>query len=324
MTRTSEPDLPSIIQAYNAVTERLKRSHEALAREVCRLREELHEKNKELGRRERLAALGEMAAGVAHEIRNPLGGIGLYASLLDRDLADRPEQRALVRKLAVGVRNLDNIVGDILMFAGDAEPDRHRATLGEIVEGVIDQTAPKALASGIHIDVDPALSSAQVYCDAAQVERAMINLVLNAIDAVSSGGHVWIRLDARRTDGRLVRVWVEDDGPGIEPDLAHRIFNPFYTTKHTGTGLGLAIVHRLAEMNGGSVRAGSRRGGGAAFLLVLPSAELGARDTMRAPSEQPSHESQALHGADSSATEKRIDALEPGTTVGTALVGGHE
>jgi len=88
-----QADLAAILQVYNDVTERLKRSHEALADEVCRLREELHEKNVELARRERLSALGQMAAGVAHEIRNPLGGIGLYASLLERDLADRPLNR---------------------------------------------------------------------------------------------------------------------------------------------------------------------------------------------------------------------------------------
>jgi signal transduction histidine kinase len=270
---TTEPDLSSIIQAYNSVTERLKHSHEALAREVCRLRDELHEKNKELERRERLAALGEMAAGVAHEIRNPLGGIGLYASLLYRDLEDRPKQQDLVRKLSAGVRNLDNIVGDILAFAGDAEPDRERVALGVIVEAVVDQTAPKAEASRIKIDVDPSLASAEAFCDAAQIERAMMNLVLNSLDAITSDGCVWIRQDVRRTDGRFLRVWVEDDGPGLDPEMLHRIFNPFYTTKHTGTGLGLAIVHRIAEMNGGSIRAGNRRGGGAAFMLSIPSAD---------------------------------------------------
>jgi len=284
-TVTTEPDLSSIIQAYNSVTERLNRSHEALAREVCRLRDELHDKNKELERRERLAALGEMAAGVAHEIRNPLGGIGLYASLLHRDLDDRPKEQDLVRKLSAGVRNLDNIVGDILVFAGDAAPDRERVTMGVIVEAVVDQTAPKAEASRIRIDVDPSLASAEVFCDAAQMERALLNLVLNSIDAISSDGHIRIRRDDRRADGRFLRVWVEDDGPGLDPELLHRIFNPFYTTKHTGTGLGLAIVHRIAEMNGGSIRAGSSRGGGAAFMLSIPSADDELEETLPGGSE---------------------------------------
>ena len=106
-TLTAEPDLVTILQTYNDVTERLKRAHETLLAEVERLHDELHEKNRELQRRERLAALGEMAAGVAHEIRNPLGGIGLYASVLERDLIDRPGERDVARRISAGVQNLE-------------------------------------------------------------------------------------------------------------------------------------------------------------------------------------------------------------------------
>ena len=144
-----ESELTGIIRAYNEVTERLKRSHEALAREVCRLRDELHHKNKELQRRERLAALGEMAAGVAHEIRNPLGGIGIYASLLERDLAGQPKQLDMVRKMSGGIGNLDAIVGDILAFAGDSDPVPERVCMGRILEDALDRTMPKADAVGI-------------------------------------------------------------------------------------------------------------------------------------------------------------------------------
>ena len=275
-TVTGEPDLGAMIQAYSDVTERLRRSHDALVREVCRLREELHEKNKELERRERLAALGEMAAGLAHEIRNPLGGIGLYASLLERDLADRPKQAELVTRISAGICSLDGIVGDILAFAGDAEPMPQRTAVGRIIQDALDQTSPQAEASNIVIEIDEGLETAEIFCDAAQIARALVNLILNAIDSIGSDGHIWIRGDDRCANDRLLRIVLEDTGEGMAPELLNRIFNPFFTTKHTGTGLGLAIVHRIAEANGGSIKASNRKGGGAAFVLSVPLADDGS------------------------------------------------
>lgn len=274
-TVTDEPDLVTIIQAYNDVTERLKRSHEALAREVCRLSEELREKNKELQRRERLAALGEMAAGVAHEIRNPLGGIGLYASLLERDLADMPRQQDLVRRMTAGLKNLESIVSDILAFACDAEPRQERVLLGKVLQAVLIQTTPQADALNVKVEVDEKLASIALRVDAAQLERALINLIFNAVDAAGTDrddadGRVWIRCGKKDRDNGLCRLIVEDNGPGVTPELRHRIFDPFFTTKHTGTGLGLAIVHRIAESNEGSVSAGCAERGGARFVLSLP------------------------------------------------------
>lgn len=266
----NERELATIIKSYNEVTERLKQSHEILGREVGRLREELIEKRKELARRERLAALGEMAAGVAHEIRNPLGAIGLYASLLEKDLEDRPQQRDIVQRISVGVRNMENIVGDILAFAGESQPHRRASRLGSIVEGMLAQTAPKAQAAQVMIDVDPCLKDVEAYCDPIQIERALMNLVFNAIDACEPGGSVWVRLGPCGDDHSRIRILVEDDGPGIAPDIAHRVFNPFFTTKDTGTGLGLAIVHRIVEAHGGHIRVGCRSGGGASLEVALP------------------------------------------------------
>lgn len=268
--RLNEPELGSMIQAYSEVTERLKHSHEQLVREVCRLREELNHKNKQLERRERLAALGQMAAGVAHEIRNPLGGIGLYTSLLERDLADRPEQLSIVRRISVGIRNLDSIVGDILTFAGDGVSRRRRASLGNILEAVLVQVASRVKAERIDFQIDEALAGDEVFCDAGQLERVLINLALNAIDAAGDGGRVWFRSSEGKRDPDVVRMTVQDDGAGIPDALRHRVFDPFFTTKDTGTGLGLAIVHRILESNGGSITAGARAGGGAMFSLTVP------------------------------------------------------
>lgn len=271
ITKQGETDLASILQAYNDVTERLKRSHEALVREVGRLREELQDKNRALERNERLSALGEMATGVAHEIRNPLGGIGLYLSVLDRDLRDRPKQLEIVRKMKAGVRNLDGIVADILTFAGDAPLDVEDVSGMALVSSVLDQLEPRVSARDIHVDVDASLGELVFQCDVGQVERALINLVMNALDAVERGGVVRIRRDRSCEASGLGRMMVEDDGPGISPELLHRIFDPFFTTKDHGTGLGLAIVHRIAEANGGSVTAGNKsEGRGAVFVLSIP------------------------------------------------------
>jgi len=271
-TIVGEAELATIIEKYNDVTERLKRSHELLGREVARLRDELDEKNKALARSERLAALGEMAAGVAHEIRNPLGGVGLYASLLERDLGDRPAQLDIAQRIGVGVRNLEGIVGDILAFAGDAEPRRQGVRLAGILDSALTQVASQAQTMSVEIDVDLRLTQVGLCCDPGQIERALVNLIRNAVEAAGKGGRVWVRAGETRTNDKMFAVIVEDNGPGIPAEQLHRIFNPFFTTKHTGTGLGLAIVHRIAESHGGSVVAGARKGGGAAFVLLLPKA----------------------------------------------------
>lgn len=287
-TTVNEGELAPILEAYTEVTERLKHSHDALVREVCRLREALHEKNKELQRCERLAALGEMAAGVAHEIRNPLGGIGIYASLLERDLSEMPPQLEIVRKLSSGVANLERIVGDILAFAVDAAPSRRRVRLRAILDGVLAQVQPESDGRHIELTVDPRLDTEELFCDPAQIERALINLLMNAFEAAGESGRVFIRIDscgahrALRADGqehaRSCQIVVEDSGPGLTPASVHRIFDPFFTTKPSGTGLGLAIVHRIAEANGGSVIARNRSCGGAAFVLTVPRTDRPVRE----------------------------------------------
>lgn len=279
-TVSHEEDLAVLIQSYHDVTDRLKASHEILAREVGRLRDELHEKNRELARRERLAALGEMAAGVAHEIRNPLGGIGLYASLLERDLTDRPRQQDIAKRISAGVRNMEGIVGDILAFAGDGVPNRRAVRAGDIVNAVLAQVAPRAHGLGVEFEVDVRLADVTLLVDSGPIERALLNLLVNSLDAIGRGGRIVIRMAEPSAEEGMVGIVVEDNGPGIPAELVQRIFHPFFTTKETGTGLGLAIVHRIVEAHGGRITAGQRGGGGASFVLVLPAVDTVRADTL--------------------------------------------
>lgn len=272
-TSQRERELAAIISSYNEVTEKLKGAHERLGHEVCLLREELAEKNRELARKERLAALGEMAAGVAHEIRNPLGGIQLYASLLERDLAERPELKRIATKISSGVATLDGIVRDILAFAGGDVVKLTPTELAAVVEEALELAAPQQRALEAQVHVDLSACDVLVQGNPCQLERALLNLVFNALDAAGERGFVWIDCQTD-SSGDYVELAVADDGPGVPPELSQRIFDPFFTSKDSGTGLGLAIVHRAAESHGGSVRVTARPGGGAVFTLCLRRAVL--------------------------------------------------
>lgn len=269
-----EKELAAIIAAYNEVTDQLKRAHDNLGQEVRHLREELARKNAELRRRERLAALGEMAAGVAHEIRNPLSGIRLFASLLRRDLQDRPAELGTVAKISKCVNVLEEIVSDILHFGRPTTPNPAPVRLEAVVRQAVELAASRMQEAAVRFEVGDEVNGFELVTDAALLERALTNLLINAAEAsvpagVAGGGaRVWVRADRNTTDRVAVRV--EDNGPGIPPELMDRIFNPFFTTKDSGTGLGLAIVHQIAETLGGSVRAANRAGGGAVFTLLIP------------------------------------------------------
>jgi signal transduction histidine kinase len=271
-------DLQEVLQMYNEVTQRLQISHERLQAEVARLTAQLEEKNRELEMKKRLAALGEMAAGIAHEIRNPLGGIQLYASSLLQEVSDRPLAGELVRKISSGVKGLNSLVCDMLAFTGNMMLHRADEDLGEIVERAVEFVRPTLLAHGVELQAGESLAKMRVNVDGKLLERVLLNLLLNASQAIaecegaragssSPCGRIAIR--ARHAASKT-EIIVEDNGPGIPQEVLERIFNPFFTTRHTGTGLGLAIVHRIVEAHGGVITAENRTPErGARFRIVL-------------------------------------------------------
>ena len=263
--------LSSIFSAYNETTNRLHQSYQQLKDEVERLRRELKQKNEQLERKNRLAALGEMAAGMAHEIRNPLGGIQLYASLLERELQGREDSLQWVRKISKGVQSLDAIVSDMLAFTADQICDKNGINLADLVCEVMDYVKPRIESCAVKIDHDNIAGDLMVNADDNMMKRVFLNLILNAVDAVAKNGRIAVTAEreSAHPDFKL-RICVSDTGPGIKPELMNKIFNPFFTTKDTGTGLGLAIVHRLVECQGGIITAANNEEGGAIFTIMLP------------------------------------------------------
>jgi signal transduction histidine kinase len=259
-------ELGRIIMAYSEVTDRLQQSHEKLQETVIALREELGEKNRLLERKNRLAALGEMAAGMAHEIRNPLGGIHLYASMLAKDVAQMPPSLELVKKISGGVKRLEALVSQVLAFSRDIIANPVAADLAQIITRAVEMASPKLDAHHVVWEIEgPA--EMHVTLDPFLIEQALLNLLLNAAEAMQERGGTLriVYASGENVQARQLHLVVKDSGPGIPATVLDRIFDPFFTTKDTGTGLGLAIVHRIVEAHEGTIMATNPPGGGAQF-----------------------------------------------------------
>jgi signal transduction histidine kinase len=263
-------ELGRIIMAYSEVTERLQESHDQLKARVSQLQDELSEKNRQLERRNRLAALGEMAAGLAHEIRNPLGGIQLYAGILAQDVADRPESARTVQKIVGGVKRVEALVSQVLHFTREIVAHPAACDVSEVVVDAVDLARARAEGKPVTFDVDVP-TNVRANVDARLFGQCVLNLALNAVEAVAGEaidgkGVVRVRLAHA---GDKLSLTIEDDGPGIPADVLDKIFNPFFTTKDEGTGLGLSIVHRIVEAHNGVITAQNRAEGGARFEVRL-------------------------------------------------------
>lgn len=256
-------DLAGLLSAFNTLSSRLESTHIRLQDEVERLRSELSAANAELERSRRLSALGEMAAGIAHEVRNPLGSINLYARMLEQDLGDRPSERAIANRISAAVRGLDAIVNDVLTFSRESRIDPSAVAAEDLVEDALNRCAD-LLDRGVQVVRCPGLvgCATTVECDRGLMVQALANVIRNAAEAtLEAGGGSVIALDVRTSADLagsgggvpMVVFRTEDSGPGISDEILERMFNPFFTTRTTGTGLGLPIVHRIAEAHGGRV-----------------------------------------------------------------------
>jgi len=276
------PEMPDLLRMFNEVSTRLSETHRRLEERVADLQRELAEAKDGLRRSRALAALGEMAAGIAHEVRNPLASIALHAEVLHEDLADRPVQQEILEKISRAVHRLDAIVGDVLRFARSARGDARLHPVIDSIAEALSACDAEVVRAGVTVEcrVPDALP---VLADPTLVVQALVNLVRNAVEAMSESDSQrrTLRIDACEIerlgpDGRRTRmtlIGVEDSGPGFDPALRPRAFTPFVTTRSQGTGLGLAIVHRIADAHGGAVRICDAPKGGARVEFLLPTAE---------------------------------------------------
>ncbi len=247
---------------------------------------EIRELEERANRHDRLAALGEMAAGVAHEIRNPLGGIELYASSLGRKFPEDSPENATCRKIIAAVTRLNRIVSDMLTFTRSRPLQPRKALMSQVARGALDMAAREIDQKKITVHLDiPDDHPRQV--DPDQLVQASLNVILNAVQVMQPGGELTLsvrplplqedaagRGPVRRSpagDGG-VSLCFADTGPGIPPDAKDKIFNPFFTLRKDGTGLGLAIVHKIIQDHGGNIDVGDNQPHGAKVTFNLPGA----------------------------------------------------
>jgi signal transduction histidine kinase len=259
--------LPAVTLEVDQGFDRLHEQLKGLTGEIEQVVGRLQLREREVLRAEQLAAVGQVAAGVAHELRNPLTSIKLlvYAKRQESEAWGLPGED--FRVIEQEIRRMEQCLQTFLDFARPPKAVRRPIDPGPLVERALTLIGGRARKQNVSVALTRPDAPTLVEADGEQLVQVLINLTLNALDAMPRGG----RLDVELSDGEgQVRLRVLDTGPGIAPEVLPRLFEPFVSAKETGLGLGLAIAQRIAEGHGGELRAGNRPGGGACFELSLP------------------------------------------------------
>jgi len=260
---TTRDEVGDLARTFNDMTARLLKNRGDI--EAAHL--QVLESEKHLARSERMAAVGQLAAGLAHEINNPLNVVSGFADFVLEKTSQEDPRRQALEDIGRETTRCQKLVSQLLDFAKPKEPVREPADLNELVADTAALLRAQAKAQSVVLELRLEAALPQVTLDRDQIKQTLLNLCLNACQAMPQGGVLTVET-ARR--GERVEVAVSDTGVGIEAEDLGRIFTPFFTTKDHGTGLGLATSYALVERHGGTLRVQSTMGEGALFILSLP------------------------------------------------------
>jgi two-component system, sensor histidine kinase FlrB len=243
--------------------------HLVLLQDITRV----YQLEEQLQRKDRLAAMGELIGRIAHEIRNPLGSVELFASLLQRDLNEHEPTQRYAQQISQAVQLMDGLLANLLLYMRPVHLMRTWHHAESLLNDSLELAAHVIAKVPVDIRMDISREVPSLWCHDGQVKQVIVNLVVNAVQAMPNGGELGISLSREpfQTLGTAaVRLTVRDSGVGIDPAHRSRLFDPFFTTKDEGTGLGLAIVHSIVEAHQGRIDVESTVGQGTACSIILP------------------------------------------------------
>lgn len=267
--------LPYLLEESKLIYQQLEKSH----KELQRSHQELEQAQFQLIRTEKLAALGQLAAGVAHEINNPLGTITIYAHILNKSLdADDPRKEDIDLIISEANRTKE-IVQGLLSFARETKLKPGDTDINDLIEETLSLIANQVLFQNIKIKKTFGGNIPTLFADATQLKQVILNIMLNAAQAMEGRGSLTI---TTAHDAGVISIKIKDTGPGITPEHVSKLFNPFFTTKEKGTGLGLAISYGIVERHFGQIDVETEMGKGSTFIITLPVDVSGGRAQTKA------------------------------------------
>ena len=280
----TDDEIALLADEFNAMTREVSTLNRTLEQKVVERTAQLEEKNhqllsaqKELARAERLAGLGLLAAGVAHEINNPLAIIRGNTELLQDEIPEEAEAREEVEAIMVEVGRIERIVGNLRVFSKREALLPHPFAVEQLLDGILDRIGHQIPLERYRIDRRYCGCGISVTGDEERLRQVFTNLILNGLQAMPDGGGLVVAATTD-TEGELVRITVSDTGSGIKPEHIEKLFTPFFTTKPRGTGLGLAISYGIVSDHGGEIRVESSPGSGSTFTVLLPLLPGGERE----------------------------------------------